>query len=1071
MRRYPKRESEDQTTMTTTLEFQFVRLDNYLNLIKRMIRVESTDLIEVQLVDPATPCFASPPASAAWRDTPDDNAWGSENGWIYLRGRAALPAAWSGGLMDLLVGIQSVYHNDLSWSVTEVAGPEGQVFIDGLRVGAIDTYHQRIRHLFEANQTYDVTAVFFAGQLPCRHILNHFSVCRTDAATETLYHDLRVLLEVTRFLPETSIERSQRLGALEEALAAIDFHDVDEIRDPLPRQANSDCKTFYASISKAQQVLDRALAEAATVECGPSVVAMGHGHIDLGWLWPIAQTHHKCIRTFATQCRLLEQYDRWVYNQSSPQAYAWVEKDAPDLFEKIKGQVEAGRWEADGAMWVEADTNVTGGESLVRQLLYGKRYFREKLGVESRMLWLPDVFGYSACLPQLLKLADVDIFVTSKISWSQYNEFPYDTFRWRGMDGSEIPTHFITTPLAPRFCKGWAPNTTIRTYNSLMDMDEIKGCWEVYKQKETGLDALLTFGYGDGGGGPTEEMVETALRMADQPATSSVARIKLESSANLCKRIRNGAERLDVWDGELYLEYHRGTYTTQAWLKRANRKNEIQLHNLEWLAALAGGLQDKEKATLDTLWEDLLLCQFHDILPGSSIGPVYEEVRVIQNNIREKAEAIINRLADHLCKEIDTSGHSEPVVIFNTLGWQRSDPVQLPDGSWRDDITVPAGGWTVVDAMAEQATSESIEVSKDGRSLSNRFWKIRLNEQGQLSELVDRLNDRQVLAAGQNANIWQRFEDRPLAPGHDAWDIDVHFENSPLPQPQLESITVAEASPVRAVVELTWKINPSTQGKQSRITQRLVLYANNPRIDFETEVDWFEHHQLLKVAFPVDIRATEATYQVQFGHVKRPTHRNTSWDLARFEVCAHQFVDLGEHGYGVALLNDCKYGHDIHDGVIRLTCIKSAQHPDPQADQGRHHFTYALLPHAGSFQGGQIGRYAAELNTPLIVKPVASDNGTRQADFILFQCDNQAVVVETLKPAEDEKGIILRCYESHGCRGRVKLAFANRWEQVDEVNLLEQPADSGIGLEHGGTDVQFNIRPYQIVTLRMLAKA
>jgi alpha-mannosidase len=1059
--------------MTSNNEFQYLRMENYLNLIKRMIRKDSTNLTGIQVVDPATSCYASPPDNADWRNMPDDNVWGSDNGWVYLRGSAAVPAEWNdGGPIDLVVVSQSVYHHELAMSITGVAGPEGQVFVNGERVGAIDTYHQILRYPFTSNKTYDVTAVFFAGQLPCSHILNNFSLNRTDGATEKLYHDLRVLLEVTRLLPETSIERMPRMEALKKTIDAIDFREVDEIRDPLPRKPHSACKAFYESIDGAQQVLNRSLNSIPLLDKGPHVVAMGHGHIDLGWLWPIAQTHHKCIRTFATQCRLLEQYDRWVYNQSSPQAYAWVEKDAPDLFEKIRNQVKAGRWEADGAMWVEADTNITGGESLVRQLLYGKRYFREKFGVDSRMLWLPDVFGYTACLPQLMKLADVDVFVTSKISWSQYNEFPYDTFRWRGLDGSEIPTHFITTPLAPRLCKEWdLPNTTIRTYNSLMDMEEIKGCWDVYKQKETGLDPLLTFGYGDGGGGPTEEMLETALRMADQPVTTSVTRVKLESSADLRKRIQECADRLDVWDGELYLEYHRGTYTTQGWLKRANRKNEVRLHNLDWLASLTGGLQESEKATLDQIWEDLLLCQFHDILPGSSIAPLYDEVRAIQDNIKKKAEAIIDRHTHLLCKEIDTSVYSEPVVIFNTLGWQRSEPAQLPDGSWRDDIAVPPGGWVVIDAATRPGASEPISVSEDGRTLTNRFWKIRLNEQGQLSELYDRKNDRQVLATGCAGNVWQRFEDRPLAPIHDAWDIDLHYEESPLPPPEIASFEVTETSSVRTVVELRWDIDPANEGKQSKISQRLILYANIPRIDFETQVDWYEHHQLLKVAFPVNIRATEATYQVQFGHVRRPTHRNNSWDLARFEVCAQQFADLSEHDYGVALINDCKYGHDIHEGVIRLTCIKSAQNPDPQADQGHHRFTYALLPHAGSFQEAHVSRHAAELNTPLIVKSVASDKGTRPCEFALFQCDNEAVVVETLKPAEDGNGVILRCYESHGSRGRVTLTFTKDWTHVSEVNLLEDPSDNGTDLKHEGSDVQFNIRPFQIVTLRMLANS
>jgi alpha-mannosidase len=1028
--------------------YRIQRLNQRLSIVGGQVIRETTPATRIHLRHPSAPSFGPPPDSGAWTPIGVGGRWGQKQGWAFFRAIAAVPDHWEGGAIEVRLRNTAGYLEPPQ-DDNYPAGPEGQLFVNGKRVGAIDARHHRIRHPFTAGETYDLRAVLFAGRCACRHTLEEFELAWIDQSTEKLYHDLRVVLMVIEQLEEASLGRQELLRAVHAAVQELD------LRRALPGQFS---RRFYASVTAAQQAFDSAMASLEPAESVPQVAALGHAHIDMAWLWPLQQTRHKCVRTFATQLRLLDQFPGWTFLQSSPQAYAWVQEDAPGLFQKIKESITAGRWEAEGAMWVEPDTNLPSGESLVRQLLYGKRYLRDELGVDSRLLWLPDTFGYSAALPQLLALAGIEGFVSGKMSWSQVNRFPHDTFRWRGIDGSQVLTHFITTPSHP-----WPT-----TYSARLTAAETKGIWRSYRHQPQQLEPLMTFGYGNGGGGPTEEMLETGSRLANMPAVAGMPKLVWGTARALLQRITSHAEELPVWDGELYLEYHRGTYTSQGWLKRANRKNEVRLHNLEWLASLAAGHGYRvERKQLDQLWQDLLLMQFHDILPGSSVGEVYDEVRPMQERIAARAGALTDEAASFLCREIDTTGFQQPVVLLNTLSWERREPVLLPDGSWRDDVAVPAGGWAVVEAAAPPAGGRQGELilEDDGRRLSNRYWRLRLDQQGRIVELYDRLNDRPVLPAGAVANEWQLFEDRPA--DFDAWNIDPEYEQHRLPGPECTSIRVVEAGAVRGAVEVQWVFPPIGEGPTSAITQRVVLYATSPRIDFETQVGWHEHHQLLKAAFPIQVRATEATYQIQFGHLSRPTHRNTSWDLARYELCAHQFVDLSEHNYGVALLNDCKYGHDVHDGVIRLTCLKSPRSPHAQADQGLHQFTYALLPHSGLFQEAGVIRAAAELNVPLIAVPVAPSPGSLPPSLAFVQSDTPAAVVETLKPAEDGDGLILRLYESHGSHVRATLSLAYAPRSVQTVDLLEQPLDPETAVEQDAARVRLYLRPFQVLTLRL----
>lgn len=1062
-----------------------------VELLGRRIVAATAPAQSVRMIDPAEARFDAPGEDGDWRgiDLPTD--WGGAQQWTHFAADLVVPDDWPASApMQVRFDIERrflVRPNDDNFA----AGPEGQVFIDGQRIGAIDDGHATIRHAFKPGKTHALTAVFFAGRCDNRHRLRAIGLEQVDAAVAKLYHDLILSLRWLDALERTSVTHGALAEAVTQATRMLDLRSFSH--ELAGDRANRDpaAATLRASVAEAQAAFDQTLGQLDGSDDRPVLSCVGHGHIDLAWLWPMSLTRHKCVRTFATQCRLLDQYEGWVFNQSSPQAYAWVEADAAELFKRIVKQVDAGRWEADGATWVEMDTNVPSGESLVRQLLYGKRYFRDRFDLDSKMLWLPDAFGYSAALPQLLRLAGVDSFVTSKISWSQTNRFPHDNFRWRGIDGSEVLTVFIAgaASLSDDDPPDWAPGPYMTTYNAFPEPQVMHKTWQRSRHRRQRIEPLISFGHGDGGGGPSEDMLESLSRMAAWDLPADAVRAKPEKAGDLVRRIADQADDLPAWDGELYLEYHRGTYTTQAWLKRANRKCEIALHNVEWLATLARtlGLDDvlPDKAELDRAWQDLLLSQFHDILPGTSVGETYEQVRPIMRRIADTSSAMTEAMTHRIAGTIDAEQMARPVVLFNTLAWDRSDPIDLGEGRCLDGVKVPAGGWAVVDLDAPQVSDQAtvLTVSDDGRRLVNQWWTLEIDANGWISRLHDRANDRDVLPAGKAANVWQVFEDRPLR--HDAWDIDDFYEDHPLPGPQFESLHVVEAGDVRLAVELTWRmpalIDDEPTDNRSAIRQRIMMYASHPRIDFQTTIDWHEHHQLLKVAFPVDVRATEATCQIQFGHVRRPTHRNTSWDQAKFEVCAHQFVDLAEHGYGVALVNDCKYGHDVCEGVMRLTCIKSPQAPDAHADQGEHRFTYALVPHRGTFQEAGVIRTAAELNNPVIAVPLAKVNADAEGDadgrtgqplpteHTLVECDQPAVIVDTLKPAEDSKATIARLYESFGSHARATLRFARPISDVQVVDLLEQPieGESPALVSQHDNAITVALRPFEVLTLAL----
>ncbi|MBW4079879.1 alpha-mannosidase [Paenibacillus sp. S150] len=986
--------------------------------------------------------------------------WKGRDLYVWLSRTVSVPAEWKErrivGIFDF--GKTGGGNN---------SGFESLLYLEGKPFQGVDHNHQEV---FlpqeyagkEAAVDFRLWSGLEGGGEPAEqeHQLKRADLAWLDGAADDLYYNGRAILGTVKVLPEDRPEKHQLLKVLDSAFLRIDW-------------SRAGSESFYASVGEAARELADRLA-GMRQESEVTVTAIGHTHIDVAWLWRLTHTREKAARSFSTVLQLMEQFPEYVFLQTQPQLYAYIQADYPEIYEKIKARVREGRWEAGGAMWLEADCNLTSGESLVRQILYGTRFFYEEFGVECRYLWLPDVFGYSWALPQILKKSGIDTFMTTKISWNQYNRMPHDTFKWRGIDGSEVLTHFITAPETEK-PKGW-----FYTYNGVIEPFSVKGIWDQYRNKSLNQQLLLSYGYGDGGGGVNREMLEMRRRLENMPGLPKVVTGRAdEYFARLQQTAETTDEYVHTWDGELYLEYHRGTYTSQAYNKRMNRKLELLYREVEWLQTLnaveRGSWEAYPQAKLLEGWQTILRNQFHDIIPGSSIGEVYADSRV-----EYAAAELIGKEARASAAESQTfSAPSSPgktaVEIYNSASFVRTDTVTIPlqpgmeDGLWHDAAgkllqaqregeawrvraeKLPALGkqtlWFMPQSVERQGAGAGPFDLRDSR-LVTPYYVLEWNEAGQFTSIYDREAKREVLAAGTCGNILQVFEDKPMA--HNAWDIDIYYQEKAREIRELQSAELVVNGPLLSTVRFKWNY------MNSSIVQDMTVYAHNRRIDFATVMDWRERQQLLKTAFPVAVRATEATYDIQFGNVKRPTHWNTSWDMARFETVGHQWVDLSERTYGVSLLNDCKYGHDIKDNVIRLSLLKSAIHPDPNADQGEHHFTYSLLPHSGDWVEARTAEEAWMLNNPLFACFGSSANTGKS----LFHTAAKGVSVDTVKKAEDGNGVIVRLHEYTGSRSQVELTSDYPIKGWEECDLLER----GQGDKQNSSIIAFQLNPYEIKT-------
>ncbi len=856
---------------------------------------------------------------------------------------------------------------------------------------------------------------------------------------EQFWHNFRVLLELLTELPESE-PYAARLGAgLERACNLLDLPDISD------------------SWQRAVPLLEELLSEGAAPR-SHAVSVVGHAHLDTAWLWPLREAVRKCARTFSTVLELMDRYPEYTFVVSQAQHLAWMRDRYPDLWRRMKIRIAEGRIEPTGSMWVEADCNIPSGESLVRQIVHGKRFYREELGIETNDVWLPDVFGYSAALPQIMKRSGIAWFLTQKLSWNQYNVLPHSSFMWEGIDGSRVFTHF---PPAD-------------TYGGNVSVRELRFGVANFKDHDRATRSLYLFGWGDGGGGPTSEMLESARRLAN---IEGLPRLTMEGPREFFTAAEAEIDDPAVWVGELYLELHRGTYTSQAATKLGNRRAEFALRDTELWAALAPAARYPQTA-LDELWKILLLHQFHDIIPGSGIHWVYRDTeRDHAHVLNETAQLTDDALAVHV-DAIDTSGFDRPLVIFNSLSHDRHEliafaaphdaravidpsgvigPIQRDaQGAALFEATVPACGYQVYGLVTEQPADGSGVTAEVGL-LENEHLRVELDDQGLLGSIFDKSAGRQVLVPEGGGNLFQLHPDYPNF--YDAWDIDRFTFDQVVDLVALDSAEVVERGPLRAAIRITRSFG------ESQLTQVIRLAAGSRWVDFDTEVQWHETNRLLKVAFPVAVRSLRATYEIQYGHVERPTHANTSWDVARFEVCAHKWADLSEPGYGVALLNDCKYGYDIADNVIRLSLLRAPTWPDPMADRGHHRFTYRLFPHAGDLRQAGVIDAGYDLNVALRAVAASPRPGPRGPSGSLLSVDAPHVVIEAVKVADDDEGrLVVRLYEAWGRRGSVTLRAPWDIGRATACDLLERETAP---LATKGPAVTFDVSPFEIVTLAL----
>lgn len=927
--------------------------------------------------------------------------------------------------------------------------PQFLLFQNGEPVQGIDMNHRDVllAQNAVAGTSYRLELQAYTGILHAEFKLL-VEMQEVDPEITGLYYDLIVPLRAFPRLAKDEKPRHDLERVLNDAVNLLDL-----------RTAYSEA--FYQSVRETRAFLDKALYTELAGHDDVIATCIGHTHIDVAWWWTVAQTKEKVGRSFATVLKLMEEYPNYQFMSSQPQLYHFLKDRYPALYVRLKERVAENRWEPEGGMWVEADCNLTSGESLARQFLYGKRFFKEEFGVDNRILWLPDVFGYSGALPQIMQKSGIDYFMTTKLAWNQFNKLPFDTFMWRGIDGTEILTHLVTT-----LSVGQDESNFFTTYNGMLHPDAILGGWHRYQNKDINQDILISYGYGDGGGGPTRDMLETSLRM--EKGIEGIPKVRQAFSRTyfdgLAARVKDNP-RLPKWEGELYFEYHRGTYTSMARNKRSNRKAELHLMDLELLSVLTRPALPYPHAELDAMWPVVLLNQFHDILPGSAIHEVYEDTKRDYAALEEKIGVMTDERLHRL-----TSG-TDGVTVLNTTGFTRADLVNLGGckaNALRDEAgqvypvqhtdegavaylpALPPKGWKTF-AAAEAAESPNPFVITEN-TVETPFYTVRFDENGLMTGLLDRENHREVLQEGKAANLFRMYEDKPMY--YDNWDIDIYYTEKFWDVTSLSKSEWLETGPVRATLYQERQIS------NSLICQKIHFYAGSRRIDFETTVDWKEHQHLLKVHFPVDVHTDEATFEIQFGNLTRKTHQNTSWDKARFESCGQKWMDLSEGHYGVSLLNDCKYGHSVKDGCIGLTLIKSGIEPNPVADQETHVFTYALYPHAESWQQAGTVRQAYFLNQPALVQTGAA----AEASFSLVSVDQPNVVVETVKEAEDADGVIIRLYESENARTPFRLTWHKPIVSAELCNLIEEKQEE---LPADGYEIQFTAKPYEIISLRI----
>jgi alpha-mannosidase len=998
----------------------FQRINQWLKLLRANIYAESVPL-QIEFAPCPEPLNLAARVSVQYQPMAEGDRWGQAWDYGWFRFSATVPAGWSGRKVDARINLGgeagvldaqgeitkrltagSVF--DVWYEVDDVAlldsckgGETIQLYVQSWasRLDGISRPDDPQRNDTDKNGRHDA-------------IVKMARLCVVRPEVKALFHDAEILAGVAQHSPSHTTRRARAVKALMDAIIAW--------------QDNP------ARSSEARKLLAPELAKPATASA-LDMVATGHAHIDTGWLWRVSDSIGKCARTFAAQTDLIEKYPGYIFGASSAQHYAFVKTHQPKLHRRIQKLVQAGRWEIQGGMWVEPDTNLPSGEALVRQLLYGMKFIREEFGVDCPIAWLPDVFGLSAALPQILSGAGVCYLLTKKPHWSRFNAYPDTTFRWAGHDGSEVLVHVLPQ---------------VRDYNGQMRFEDVSFAEKGFAEKDRLDSFLYTFGVGDGGGGPSEPMLERALRMK---SLEGAPRLRFGTAREVFEHFDQRRNLLKERRGDIYVEGHRGTYTTQGRLKAENRRMEILLGQIEHLYCHLPE-SDYPHEALKKMWQTLLLHQFHDILPGSSIREVYEDVA----QANAKVFSGIEKLREAFAATLPESPGR--LALFNGLGTEWCGCLPLagganaqvePDGKTVSQFTVPPAGFAVFQQSAQAASTSPLAEPV----LENALLRVRFDPNGQLVSVFDKQLGREMLPTGGAGNQLSLYVDRPI--DWDAWDAD-HFYQQEL----LETATEASpwrgwSGPARSVLEFSLKIGGST------LTQRCILEVGSRRIDFETVVNWRERHRFLRVGFDTNVRDAVGRCEIQHGFYDRPTHQNTAYEKARFEVPCHRYACLLDRDGGAAVLNDSKYGVRLQGTLLELALLRGTTFPDHAADEGEHRFTYSYLVFAGDFAQSGIPVEAACLN----VRPVLFMHRDAGALQPLLSLTGDGIVLEAVKRPESGGGLVVRLAENLGRSAVGELTVAGKPGELAAADLLERPLDEAVSKT-------ITLRPFQLRTFRWM---
>jgi alpha-mannosidase len=964
------------------------------------------------------------PVPPGWR-------WGRAWSTTWFRVRGELPQAWRAGpppgtRLEVLV--------DFGYNRSRPGfQAEGLAYRpDGTPIKAVNPLNSHVpwdaadgdvEVLVEAAANPDVAGEYTFAPTPYGawdtapeeplHSLSRLELALLDEAVWQLAQDVWTLRGLVRELPEGSTRRHAVLRALEAMLDVVDPHDV------------------AGSAQQGRAALAGVLAAPAAAT-SHRVLATGHAHIDSAWLWPLRETVRKCARTFTNVMSLMDEHPDLVFACSSAQQYQWMKDHHPQVFARIREHAAAGRFVPVGGMWVESDTNMPGSEAMARQFVLGKRFFLEELGVDCEEAWLPDSFGYSAALPQIVRAAGVRWFLTQKISWNQVNRMPHHTFWWEGIDGSRVFTHF----------------PPVDTYISELSGAELAHAERNFSEKGRSTWSLVPFGWGDGGGGPTREMVAAARRTADLEGSP---RVTLGSPKQFFEAAQAEYPDPPVWSGELYLELHRGVYTSQLRTKQGNRRNESLLRQAElWAAtaALRAG-HPYPRAELDEAWRTVLLLQFHDILPGSSIAWVHREAE------RRHAEvtAVLERVVDDALGAL--AGAAGPAATAGAVA----------NASPFDRAGVPALG---IGPAEDPGPAVRAAPTVGGHVLDNGVLRVVVDDLGRITSLRRLDDDREAIPPGDPAAALRLHRDTPNL--WDAWDLDEHYRRTVIELQDVAEHRVAHDDDGSAAVVVVHRAGASV------VELRVGLRPGADAVEVALHLDWHEREKILKLAVPLDVHADRVAVETQFGHLHRATHTNTSWDAARFEACQHRFVHVGEPGYGVAVVNDSTYGYDVDrrtrpgggtTTTVRFSLVRAPLFPDPESDQGEHRLRFWLRP-ASSV--GDAVEAAYDLHAPLRPAPVPRERTAAEDRPSvlrpLVRSTHPAVLVETVKLAEDGSGdLVVRLYESRGGRAETQLVLDGRARSITLTDLLERALPDEPAVAGSSSTMAF--RPFQLRTVRL----